>query len=187
MTGGRVQSRAAWLEGAGTRLELVEVPPEHAPPARAIDLSPCSNYSQMLGLNHFALDVTQVVAASDAAARAAPGGRTSPPGLKGWLSQLNARSEREFKKSIRLLLKPEQQMMWNKVYEVGLINDPDGVLIKLMNFQTELTHFMYPDWEMPDESVPEGARDDGTVKLEFDAQVDDDGNFILDEDGKFVQ
>ena len=78
-------------------------------------------------------------------------------------------------------------MMWNKVYEVGLINDPDGVLIKLMNFQTELTHFMYPDWEMPDESVPEGARDDGTVKLEFDAQVDDDGNFILDEDGKFVQ
>ena len=145
VTGGRVQSRAAWLEGAGTRLELVEVPPEHAPPARAIDLSPCSNYSQMLGLNHFALDVTQVVAASDAAARAAPGGRTSPPGLKGWLSQLNARSEREFKKSIRLLLKPEQQMMWNKVYEVGLINDPDGVLIKLMNFQTELTHFMYPD------------------------------------------
>ena len=95
--------------------------------------------------------------------------------------------EREFKKSIRLLLKPEQQMMWNKVYEVGLINDPDGVLIKLMNFQTELTHFMYPDWEMPDESAPEGARDDGTVKLEFDAQVDDDGNFILDEDGKFVQ
>ena len=44
-------------------------------------------------------------------------------------------------------------MMWNKVYEVGLINDPDGVLIKLMNFQTELTHFMYPDWEMPDESA----------------------------------
>ena len=148
----------------------------------------------------------QAIAESDAAAKT-EGGRSSPPGLKGWLVRLNAQSEKEFKKSLRLILKPEQQMMWNKVYEVALIHDPDGVMIKvrtrrercahaltrrpgvrsraqLMNFQTELTHFMYPDWELTEDGVdPRGK----AVQFGVDAQVDEDGNILLDDDGKFVQ
>ena len=38
-------------------------------------------------------------------------------------------------------------------YEVCYLHDPDGVLIKVMNFQAELTHEMEDDWTFDEDGA----------------------------------
>lgn len=80
-------------------------------------------------MNHVALDVSDV---SD--------------DLTEFLGRLNADSERLFEKSLKLALKPYQQIIGQEVFELAFVSDPDGVLIELVRKQATLDTAMEPDW-----------------------------------------
>ena len=81
-------ARCAWLTGAATRLELIEVPSYVNATA-----APDGLVEEAVGLNHLAFDVTAESGEGDLAA---------------YLQQLNARSEARFRKSLRLALAPQR-------------------------------------------------------------------------------
>jgi len=127
-------ARAVWLEGLGTRLELIEVPDFMNPPSKAVDLSHPSQVTT-LGLNHIALDVTQA---------AQEHGDIS--GITDFLVTLNQASEKQFQKSLRTVIQPYKQMIGPEVFEVAFIMDADGTLIELLYHLKTLDHDMLPDW-----------------------------------------
>ena len=47
-------------------------------------------------------------------------------------NELNARSEAQFRKSLRLALAPQQLLAGGAAYEYAFIADPDGVLLELI-------------------------------------------------------
>lgn len=118
-----------WLKSANYRLELIEVPDSFQPEKSAPDLL---GQPAILGLNHVALDVTNVSSSADS--------------LGGYLKELNDQSERLFQRSVKLVLPPYQQMIGQDVFELAFINDADGVLLELLRFQTRLPNPMKPDW-----------------------------------------
>ena len=105
---------ACWLEGLGSRLELMQIPE----PNPAVD---AFNDEHFVGYYHFALDISQ-----------------QSLSLPEWLNQLesdlqnhnNTNSEHQL--SFNLLLSPEQQMIADKVYEVAFITDPDNLPIEII-------------------------------------------------------
>ena len=110
-------ARCAWLRGARTRLELIEVPPALEAAPAADGLGPTH-----VGWNHVALDVSDAPDAS----------------LAAFLRRLNADSERLFRKSVRLAAPPRQQLVGGAVYELAFVSDPDGALVELVRLQRVL-------------------------------------------------
>ena len=111
-------ARCAWLTGAATRLELIEVPSYVNATA-----APDGLVEEAVGLNHLALDVTDDAGAGDLAA---------------YLQELNARSEQRFRESLRLALAPQQLLAGGAAYEYAFIADPDGVLLELIRRRNAL-------------------------------------------------
>lgn len=134
-------ARAAWLEqgsaSSGSRLELIEVPshilnePE-GKRCRAIDFM---QRQDLLGMNHFALDVTGSIQSQ--------GLET----LSQWMDQLNEKSLKEFGKTLRIALKPRQQMIGRSIYELAFLYDADGALVELLNKQKDLPQEIDSGWE----------------------------------------
>eukprot|EP00633_Aureoumbra_lagunensis_P011049 CAMPEP_0197329194 /NCGR_PEP_ID=MMETSP0892-20130614/5538_1 /TAXON_ID=44058 ORGANISM="Aureoumbra lagunensis, Strain CCMP1510" /NCGR_SAMPLE_ID=MMETSP0892 /ASSEMBLY_ACC=CAM_ASM_000538 /LENGTH=156 /DNA_ID=CAMNT_0042825675 /DNA_START=182 /DNA_END=649 /DNA_ORIENTATION=- len=123
------QARAAWLQGAGMRLELIEVPEYMNPDNAAPDVF---RNSTTLGLNHVAIDVSNTSSDMDS--------------LSDFLRMLNDYSEQTFQRSLGLVHKPYQQMIGQDVFELCFIRDPDGVLLELIRYQTRIPDPMVPDW-----------------------------------------
>ena len=129
-------ARAAWLSnvdsGNTTRLELIEVPAYslNEPPGkrrRAIDLL---SQQQLLGWNHFALDVT---ASLEKWNQDLPVEEARLESLDDWLRALNATSLQEFGKTLNVGLPPRQQRMGPfDVFEIAFLYDPDGSLVELL-------------------------------------------------------
>ena len=110
-------ARCAWLTGAATRLELIEVPSYVNATA-----APDGLVEEAVGLNHLAFDVTA----------------DCDGDLAAYLKRLNARSEAQFRKSLRLALAPQQLLAGGAAYEYALIADPDGVLLELIRRRNAL-------------------------------------------------
>jgi catechol 2,3-dioxygenase-like lactoylglutathione lyase family enzyme len=149
-------ARAAWLEldrdplsshngthraiSAATthaRLELIEVPSyvlnerpntQH----RALDLMQRQDF---LGYNHVALDVTRQIQ------------YTTLPDLSSWIARLNETSIERFRKSLRVALEPQQQIIGTGVYELAFLFDTDGCLVELLHHQSELSQTIESGWE----------------------------------------
>ncbi|MEL6221828.1 MAG: VOC family protein [Cyanobacteria bacterium J06627_8] len=102
---------ACWMEGLGGRIELLQVPrPRPAPDAFSDE-----HYT---GYYHLSFDMT-----------------SHTDSLDSWLNQLNA----GFKggghpdlESLTILLKPTQQMIGDRVYEVAFIADADGLPLEFL-------------------------------------------------------
>eukprot|EP00980_Cylindrotheca_fusiformis_P028309 scaffold22591_cov125-Cylindrotheca_fusiformis.AAC.5 len=135
-------ARAAWLEQqcgspTGAILELIEVPshmlnePEGMK-ARAIDLS---QRQSLLGLNHFALDVSTSVKENEMSS------------LAEWLDFLNEKSVKQFGKNLRIALEPQQQLIGRGVYELAFLYDADGALVELLNKKKDLPQEIDSGWE----------------------------------------
>ena len=58
--------------------------------------------------------------------------------LAAYLQRLNARSEAQFRKSLRLALAPQQLLAGGAAYEYAFIADPDGVLLELVRRRNAL-------------------------------------------------
>lgn len=108
---------ACWLEGEGSRLELMQIPqPKPAPDA--------FNDEHYVGYYHFCLDIT-------------PQGVDLPT----WLKQLEdkflqaSQEDNSLVSPLKILLPPQQQMIENHVYEVAFIADIDNLPIEIIRQQ----------------------------------------------------
>ena len=108
---------ACWLEGNGSRLELMQIP-EPSPAGDAF------NDEHYVGYYHFALDITD-----------------KSLDLSEWLKQLEQdlhnssyvdNNDQEYQLSLNILLTPQQQMIGDRVYEVAFISDPDNLPIEVI-------------------------------------------------------
>ena len=109
---------ACWMNGLGGRIELIQIPePKPAP-----DAFHDENY---VGYYHLSFDLTETT-----------------PDLTSWLEQLEqkiaiARKDNpEIMPALKILLKPEQQMIGDHIYEVAFIADTDNLpleFIRILN------------------------------------------------------
>ncbi|GAX12670.1 hypothetical protein FisN_13Lu149 [Fistulifera solaris] len=133
-------ARAAWLALTSSRLarlELIEVPDyilreEFGTRARAIDLM---QRPEFLGYNHVAVDVTEQIL------------HAGFMNLNEWLDQLNRTSIDRFQRSLRIAVKPRQQMIGRGVYELAFLYDADGCLIEVLHKQSEISQEMQSGWD----------------------------------------
>lgn len=140
-------ARAAWLEQKGegshgsrgsSRLELIEIPsyilnePEGMK-KRALDLAARQD---LLGQNHFALDVTSCIEDDDELET-----------LADWIDILNKKSIKQFGKNLRIAVEPVQRLIGKSVYELAFLYDADGALVELLRKQTDLKQDMSSGWE----------------------------------------
>eukprot|EP00752_Nemacystus_decipiens_P018377 g16486.t1 len=112
-------ARCAFLEGAGMRLELIEVPASMEPEDKTADLAADMRST---GLNHVAFDVGPAIEAGEGI-----------DGLKAFLSELNRQSEDAFGMSVRLVVSPYEQRIGQDVFDLAFIMDADGVLLELLH------------------------------------------------------
>ena len=133
-------AKAAWLEHksqSNSRLELIEVPsyilnePEGMK-RRALDLV---QRGDLLGLNHFALDVTESMKQNGLST------------LQEWLDQLNKKSVEKFGKELRIAVEPKQQLIGSGVYELAFLYDADGAVVEVLRKESELAQEIDPGWE----------------------------------------
>ena len=107
---------ACWMTGLGGRIELIQIPePKAAPDA--------FNDEHYVGYYHLSFDLTD-----------------STSDLNSWLTELEqkfaARANDAEIAPLKVLLKPEQQMIGDRVYEVAFIADTDGLpleFIRILN------------------------------------------------------
>lgn len=105
---------ACWMTGLGSRIELIQIPE----PKPAADAFHDEHY---VGYYHLSFDLTDTT--SD---------------LTSWLDQLeesinNLRTTEPDKLApLKILLKPEQQMIGDRVYEVAFIADTDGLPLEFI-------------------------------------------------------
>ena len=132
--------RAAWLRqpDGGVRLELLEVPNyllgdplQKGVTYRAVDLV---QRPELLGLNHFALDVTASVKANEYES------------LQEWIDLLNKRSKELFGKTLRIAVAPLEQMIGQHLYELAFIYDSDGSLVEFLYQKKEFEQEMISEW-----------------------------------------
>ena len=133
-------ARAAWLEQPGalnSRLELIEVPSWmlNEPEGMKRQAPDLTQRQDMLGQNHFALDVSQSMKEQ---------GMSS---LSEWVAMLHAKSLHMFGKRLRVALVPQQQILGNAVYELAFLFDADGALVELLHKQNDLPQRIDPGWE----------------------------------------
>ena len=105
---------ACWMIGLGGRIELIQIPePKPAPDA--------FHDEHYVGYYHLSFDLTE-----------------STADLTSWLDTLEqkiaiARKDNpEVMPSLKILLKPEQQMIGDLVYEVAFIADTDGLPLEFI-------------------------------------------------------
>jgi hypothetical protein len=133
--------RAAWLRqekgnSEGVRIELIEVPKgilreTEGTRQRAIDLS---TRLDLLGLNHYALDVTSSIKGK------------GMKDLKAWIDFINEKSMMEFGKTLRIASEPQDQMIGQYLYQLAFIYDYDGALIELLNRRKRFSQQMVSGW-----------------------------------------
>jgi catechol 2,3-dioxygenase-like lactoylglutathione lyase family enzyme len=99
---------ACWLEGLGTRIELIQIPE----PKPSADAFGDEHYT---GYYHLSFDLTAL--ASD---------------LPSWLQEFRDRAENALHAPLTVLLEPTQQMIGDRVYEVAFIADTDGLPLELI-------------------------------------------------------
>lgn len=144
-------ARAAWLTASDsnkyTRIELIEVPnhilqEEEGTRQRALDLM---TQEHLLGLNHFALDVTEFTNAItlDKDDDASPNDKSRKKeeityALDKYLNHLNSKSLTEFRRSIRVAVPPQQKIIGKNVYELAFLYDADGSIVELLYHVSEL-------------------------------------------------
>jgi catechol 2,3-dioxygenase-like lactoylglutathione lyase family enzyme len=100
---------ACWLEGWGSRIELIEIPePKPAPDAFGDE--------HYVGYYHLSFDLTEITA-----------------DLSMWLQDFQNRlSQIETVSPLKILLKPQQQIIGELIYEVAFIADTDGLPLELI-------------------------------------------------------
>jgi catechol 2,3-dioxygenase-like lactoylglutathione lyase family enzyme len=100
---------ACWLEGWGSRIELIEIPE----PKPASDAFGDEHY---VGYYHLSFDLTEITA-----------------NLSMWLQDFQNRlSHIEAVSPLKILLKPQQQIIGERIYEVAFIADSDGLPLELI-------------------------------------------------------
>ncbi len=102
---------ACWLEGAGSRLELIEIPQPHP----AIDAFGDEHY---VGYYHLSFDLTQELGQG--------------ADLTGWLTNLQTRLAEQSLAPLKILLSPTEQMIGDRRYQVAFIADPDGLPLEFL-------------------------------------------------------
>ena len=135
-----------------SRIELIEVPPymlDEKPNTvkKAIDL--VKNES-LLGLNHYALDVTSYIqflrehdllggsGSNDDNDDSVDSVDSSYYGLDQFLEYVEQRSLDKFNKTLRIAVKPRQQVIGNQVYELAFMYDADGTVVELVRYIKEV-------------------------------------------------
>ncbi|HEY9896158.1 MAG TPA: VOC family protein [Candidatus Sericytochromatia bacterium] len=105
---------ACWMEGLGGRIELIQIPqPKPAPDAFGDE--------HYVGYYHLSFDLTAVT-----------------DDLTQWLDALSdrvaqaAETQPDQFQPLNVLLKPEQQMIGDRVYEVAFIADTDGLPLEFL-------------------------------------------------------
>ncbi|MGB3401640.1 MAG: VOC family protein [Microcoleaceae cyanobacterium] len=105
---------ACWMQGELGRIELIEIPqPKPAPDAFGDE--------QYVGYYHLSFDLTK-----------------STPDLPSWLETLQGQFQTlttdnpDLYQSLKILLKPTQQMIGSQVYEVAFIADTDGLPLEFI-------------------------------------------------------
>lgn len=66
------------------------------------------------------------------------------------MQDLNSTSFEHFGKSLRVAVKPRQQIIGGSVYELGFIYDADGALVEFLHKQTDLEQDVDSGWEVWD-------------------------------------
>jgi catechol 2,3-dioxygenase-like lactoylglutathione lyase family enzyme len=101
---------ACWLQGQGSRLELIQIPEPHPAPDAFHD-------QHYVGYYHLSFDL-----AGEA------------QNLTSWLIEFSAKlaSNQDFTLEAKVLLAPHQQSIGERVYEVAFVADPDGLPIELL-------------------------------------------------------
>lgn len=168
-------ARAAWLlhgnpddddnhSSVKSRIELIEVPsymlnePEGTI-KRALDLT---KREELLGLNHFCLDVTNCIPKptnngdeslisnidAETTTTSEDGSSScSLYNLQEWMDDLNKLSISTFGKSMRVALQPTKRIIGRDVYEMAFIYDADGTLVELLNWSGRLEQEVGSGWE----------------------------------------
>ena len=104
---------ACWMTGLGGRIELIQIPePKPAPDA--------FNDEHYVGYYHLSFDLTKLTT-----------------DLSSWLKDLEdkmaiARENNSELPSLKVLLKPEQQMIGDRIYEVAFVADTDGLPLEFI-------------------------------------------------------
>jgi len=137
-----------------SRLELIEVPsyilnePNNQTRKRSFDLF---TRQDLLGLNHYALDVTAYISHYKQQYRKEQDTRDNDDdeyyGLDQFLQQINNQSIKTFGKTLRVALQPEQKVIGSQVYEMAYIYDADGSVIELLRYIKELNQPVTSGWE----------------------------------------
>jgi catechol 2,3-dioxygenase-like lactoylglutathione lyase family enzyme len=104
---------ACWMEGLGGRIELLQVP-QPRPAADAF------NDEHHTGYYHLSFDLTEAV--SD---------------LPAWLAKLQEQVQQRAGQPLKILLKPTQQIIGDRVYEVAFIADADGLPLEFIRVMGE--------------------------------------------------
>ncbi|KAL3783709.1 hypothetical protein ACHAWO_000301 [Cyclotella atomus] len=131
-----------------SRIELMQVPPyllnePEGMKRRGIDMT---KHEELLGLNHFALDVTHNIP------------KTLEPSQKGtscemyqlgeWIQDLNQESIEKFGLALRIASPPFKRLIGRELYEIAFLYDADGALVELLNHQGTLEQEMeIDDWK----------------------------------------
>ena len=130
-----------------SRIELIQVPaymlnePEGMK-RRALDLA---KREELLGLNHFALDVTANIPRS--LDESEKGSSCEIYQLKEWMDDLNQESIAKFGRSLRVALQPTKRIIGRDVYEIAFLYDADGALVELLNHCNTLKQEVDDGWE----------------------------------------
>lgn len=105
---------ACWMTGLGGRIELIQIPePKPAPDA--------FHDEHYVGYYHLSFDLTETTV-----------------NLTSWLEELDQKiaiaheNNPEAMPTLKILLKPEQQMIGDLVYEVAFIADIDGLPLEFI-------------------------------------------------------
>ncbi len=105
---------ACWLEGIGSRIELIEIPQPKPLP----DVFGDEHY---VGYYHLSFDLTNIT-----------------DDLPSWLQQLQtkfftaAQENPDLVTPLKILLEPRQQQICDRVYEVTFIADSDGLPLEFI-------------------------------------------------------
>ncbi|MDZ8081961.1 MAG: VOC family protein [Nostoc sp. SerVER01] len=106
---------ACWMEGLGSRIELIQIPePKPAPDAFADE--------HYVGYYHLSFDLTEIAA-----------------DLPSWLTKLQERvSKTEELQPLKVLLEPTQQQIGDRIYEVAFIADADDLPLEFIRVLAKL-------------------------------------------------
>jgi len=142
----RTSSNHLTISSSNPRIELIEVPshllnePEGMK-RRALDLF---QHQEYLGMNHFALDVTNSIRNSNLTDVTTNDDNNNNLILSIWMKSLNERSLKLFHKNINVALEAEQFMVGNIIYERAMVYDADGSLVELLRKATKLSQQIDP-------------------------------------------